>query len=88
MAMILQAATHGATKTRLMYSAYLSYAQLQEYLAFLIERRLLALEEGASTYKLTEQGLKFLRVYEEISQIVSLSGANGSEKAKTLSIPG
>jgi predicted transcriptional regulator len=37
-AMILQAAMPGATKTRLMYSAFLSYAQIQEYVQFLTER--------------------------------------------------
>ena len=33
--MILGTATNGATKTRLMYGAYPSYTQVQEYLAFL-----------------------------------------------------
>src|ERR1039457_5431752 len=71
-AMILQASMNGATKTRLMYSAYLSYAQVQEYLQYLTERRLISLEEGTHAYTLTEQGLHFLRVYDEISDIVSL----------------
>ena len=31
-AMILEAANGGATKTRIMYKAFLSYAQLREYL--------------------------------------------------------
>ncbi len=44
--MILQAAMNGATKTRLMYSAYLSYAQVQEYLAFLTDRKLISFEEA------------------------------------------
>src|SRR5580704_11262985 len=77
-AMILQAAMHGATKTRLMYSAYLSYAQVQEYLQFLKERKLITFEEGSQEYKLTEQGLRFLRVYDEISEIVSLNNNNNS----------
>ncbi len=80
-AMILQAAMHGATKTRLMYSAYLSYAQVQEYLAFLTDRKLISFEEGSQEYKLTEQGLRFLRVYDEISEIVSLNNNKGSERA-------
>jgi predicted transcriptional regulator len=78
--MILQAAMHGATKTRLMYSAYLSYAQVQEYLQFLTERKLLTFEEESQQFKLTEQGLKFLRVYDEISEIVSLNN-RPSERA-------
>jgi predicted transcriptional regulator len=78
-AMILQAAMNGATKTRLMYSAYLSYAQVQEYLAFLTDRKLITFEEGSQEYKLSEQGLRFLRVYDEISEIVSLNN-KGSER--------
>jgi predicted transcriptional regulator len=78
-AMILQAAIHGATKTRLMYSAYLSYAQVQEYLQYLLEKGLINLEETTHSYTLTEQGLRFLRVYDEISEIVSLKGMPTSE---------
>lgn len=85
-AMILQAAMHGATKTRLMYSAYLSYAQLQEYLAFLTERKLISQEEGTQEYKLTEQGLRYLRVYDEISEIVSLNSPKGSQRAAASSL--
>jgi predicted transcriptional regulator len=79
-AMILQAAMNGATKTRLMYSAYLSYAQVQEYLGFLTDRKLISFEDGSQEYKLTEQGLRFLRVYDEISEIVSLNNNKGSER--------
>jgi predicted transcriptional regulator len=75
-AMVLQSAMNGATKTRLMYSAYLSYAQVQEYIHFLTERRLISFEEESQQYKLTEQGLRFLRVYDEISDIVSLDNNN------------
>jgi predicted transcriptional regulator len=78
-AMILQASMNGATKTRLMYSAYLSYAQVQEYLQYLTVRRLISFEEGMHVYTLTEQGLHFLRVYDEISEIVSM---------KNVEIPG
>ena len=78
--MILQAATNGATKTRLMYSAFLSHSQLQEYLQFLTDKKLIALDEKRGEYKLTEQGLRFLRVYEEISKIVALDGSKASEK--------
>jgi predicted transcriptional regulator len=55
-----------------MYSAYLSYAQVQEYLQYLTDKRLISFDEETHAYKLTEQGLHFLRVYDEISDIVSL----------------
>ncbi|MGA7042308.1 MAG: winged helix-turn-helix domain-containing protein, partial [Nitrososphaeraceae archaeon] len=40
--LILEAANGGgATKTRIMYKAFLSYAQLKEYLTVLLENNLL-----------------------------------------------
>jgi predicted transcriptional regulator len=71
-ATILQAAKEGATKTHLMYGAYLSYAQIQEYIAFLREKGLLMYEEGVQHYKPTENGLHFLHVYEQISELIVL----------------
>jgi predicted transcriptional regulator len=43
---ILEAANGGATKTKIMYKAYLSYAQLKEYLSVLVENGLLDYQEG------------------------------------------
>ncbi len=73
-AMILQAATRGATKTRIMYSAYLSYAQVKEYLSFLLERDLIRYEEGSGLYKLSVRGMKVLEAYEGISEMIALDG--------------
>lgn len=71
-AMILQAANKGATKTRIMYGAYISYAQVKEYLAFLLRKELLKYEEGTGLYKLTEKGLQYLRAFDQINEIISL----------------
>jgi predicted transcriptional regulator len=38
-----------------MYKAYLSYAQLKEYLSVLIENNFLGYIEGTQTYKTTEK---------------------------------
>ena len=38
---ILDSTNGGATKTKIMYAAFLSYAQLKEYLSVLIENNLL-----------------------------------------------
>jgi predicted transcriptional regulator len=70
-ATILEAANGGATKTRIMYKAYLSYAQLKEYLSILVGNGLLEYEEGELKYKTTEKGLRFMRTYSEIGQMVS-----------------
>jgi predicted transcriptional regulator len=70
-ATILDAAIGGSTKTKIMYKAYLSYAQLKEYLTILIENGLLEYEEGELKYKTTEKGLRFMRTYNEIGEMVS-----------------
>ena len=70
--MILRAAINGATKTRIMYGAYLSYAQVKEYLSFMIEKDLVRYEEGSGVYKLTQKGVQLLRVYEDIGDMITL----------------
>lgn len=72
-AMILEAANGGATKTRIMYKAFLSYAQLREYLSVLIENNLLEYLEGSQTYKTTEKGLNFLKMHNEIGELLQTS---------------
>ena len=60
----------GSTKTKLMYGAYLSYAQLKEYLSFMQQKDLLTTDEGRQIYRLTQRGLQFLNVYEELKEIM------------------
>ena len=60
-ATILDAAIDGTTKTKIMYKAFLSYAQLKEYLGVMVENGLLAYEEGEVKYKTTEKGIKFMK---------------------------
>ena len=68
--MILEAANGGATKTRIMYKAFLSYAQLREYLSVLIENNLLEYFEGIQSYKTTEKGLNLLKMHNEIGELL------------------
>ena len=68
--MILEAANGGATKTRIMYKAFLSYAQLKEYLSVLIENNLLEYLEGTQTYKANEKGFNLLRMHNEIGELL------------------
>jgi predicted transcriptional regulator len=69
-AIILDSANGGATKTKIMYKAYLSYAQLKEYLSVLIENNLLEYNEGTQTYRTTEKGLNFLKMNNEIGELL------------------
>ena len=57
---ILEVANGGATKTKIMYKAYLSYAQLKEYLAMLIQNGLIAHDIEGEMYRTTSNGIKFL----------------------------
>ena len=72
-AMILEAANGGTTKTRIMYKAFLSYAQLREHLSVLVENNLLEYLEGSQTYKTTEKGLNFLKMHNEIGELLQTS---------------
>ena len=58
----------GATKTKLMYKAYLSFNQLREYLILLVENGLIEYE-GGQTYRTTEKGLKVLHLQNEIDEV-------------------
>jgi len=75
-AMILQSARSGSTKTKIMYKAYLSYTQLKEYLRFLQDNDLIKYEEGTQLYRITAKGRHFLEAYDEISDLVT-SKTNG-----------
>jgi predicted transcriptional regulator len=59
----------GATKTKLMYKAYLSFNQLKEYLTLLVENALIEYEEGMRTYKTTEKGIRLLKIQSEMVPI-------------------
>jgi predicted transcriptional regulator len=81
-ATMLQSATDGATKTKLMYKAYLSYSQLKEYLRYLEENELIKYEEGTQLYRVTPKGHQFLHIHEEINDLVTPSSAYA--KLKTI----
>ena len=67
---ILESANGGSTKTKIMYKAFLSYAQLQDYLAVLIENGLLEHNHEDQIYKTTDKGTRFLKVYNQLSDYV------------------
>jgi predicted transcriptional regulator len=58
---MLNAALDGATKTKIMYKAYLSGAQLKEYLPFALERGLLEYDQDRGLHFVTMKGRAFLR---------------------------
>jgi predicted transcriptional regulator len=67
---ILDAANGGITKTKIMYIAFLSYNQLNEYLSILIENNLIEYLDGTKTFKTTEKGLNYLKMHNEIGELL------------------
>ncbi len=64
-----------AGKTEIMYSANMSYFQLQKYLNFLLERGLIdkvTLGNPSVTYRVTKKGLKILRNIDAILEALEL----------------
>jgi predicted transcriptional regulator len=56
----------GATKTKIMYNAFLSYGQLKEYLTILADKDLLRYDFLTQTFKTTEKGLRFIQIYNKM----------------------
>jgi len=63
----------GATKTKLMYKAYLSFNQLREYLALLVENGLIEYEEGMRTYRTTEKGMRLLQIQNTMDEMTPIN---------------
>ena len=63
---ILESAREGTTKTKIMYTAVLSYAKLQEYLSVLLANGLLEYKKGEGKFNTTSKGLKFLGVCNQL----------------------
>jgi predicted transcriptional regulator len=75
-AMILDSSNGGATKTKIMYSAFLSFGQLKEYLSLLIENNLIEYHEGNKIFRTTEKGLIFLQKHNEIGELLNITPKN------------
>jgi predicted transcriptional regulator len=70
---ILQIAEEGTLKTQIMYKANLSFAQLNDYLKFLINANLLNRinDYGKDVYVLTEKGKDFLQRHSELVELIT-----------------
>jgi predicted transcriptional regulator len=75
-AMILDSANGGATKTKMMYKAFLSYHQLKEYLFLLIENDLIEYINGTQTFRTTEKGLNLLKIHNEMAEMLHITAKN------------
>ena len=67
---ILEAANGRATKTKIMYFAFLRYNQLNEYLSILLEKNLIEYLDGTRRFKTTAKGLFFLKMHNELAELL------------------
>ena len=84
---ILVIAKDGSLKTQVMYRANLSFAQLNEYLNFLLKRELLKVnaDNKKTFYKTTSKGVKYLENYEEISNLLRKGKGNPAKANSPIS---
>jgi predicted transcriptional regulator len=74
MSQILESANGGdATKTKIMYKAFLSYSQLREFLTVLTANDLLSYDLDTHTFKTTEKGLRLLKIYNQMDHVIKAS---------------
>ena len=75
---ILEAIVRGrSTKTKIMYGAYLSYTQLNEYMSFMLEAGLVKdqkTKEGVFSpiFIITDKGKHFLDIQNKINEMVNV----------------
>jgi predicted transcriptional regulator len=72
-AMILDAANGGTTKTKIMYKVMLTYNQVKNYLSILIENNLIEYLDGTQTFRTTEKGLNLLKIHNEMTDLLHIS---------------
>jgi predicted transcriptional regulator len=83
---ILNVAADGnhARKSKIMYKAFLSHIQLNEYLRVVTESELLSYDIETQTYKITEKGIRFLELYNNIYDIIKEEGEEQEEQEAEL----
>ena len=57
-------------QTEILYKTYLSHTLLKDYLLFLIENDLIDYITGDRTFKTTEKGMSFLRMYSQMNDLL------------------
>lgn len=85
---ILEITKDGSLKTQVMYRANLSFAQLKEYLDFLLKIDLVKKVEvsGRDVYQATEKGLDFLQRYREIRGLLRLDKPVSEETSMSVQV--
>jgi predicted transcriptional regulator len=78
---MLRVGENGAGKTEIMYSANMSYSQIQKYLSFLLSHGLIdkvELGNPVVTYQVTGEGSALLRSIDNILEVLDFRDGNGA----------
>ena len=78
---MLRVGENGAGKTEIMYSANMSYSQLQKYLAFLLSHELINRVEVGNpivTYHVTDKGRGLLKNIDTVTELLNFNNGNGA----------
>jgi len=78
---VLEIAKDGTLKTQIMYRANLSFTQLNDYLAFMLQIGLLEKIDinDKDVYRATHKGLDFLQRYREINELLRTEDENNGK---------
>ena len=82
---MLRVGENGAGKTEIMYSANMSYTQIQKYLGFLLNHEFINRVEVGNpvvTYQVTEKGLNLLKNIDSIMEVLEFRDGNGAYSLK------
>jgi predicted transcriptional regulator len=81
---ILEIAKEGTLKTQIMYKANLSFAQLNDYLKFMLKIKLIEKVASASkeVYISTEKGLEFFQRHCELTEMMKMEEEKPRNSAK------
>ena len=60
----------GFAKYKIMYNAFLGYAQVKEYVTVLTDNCLLRYDVDSHTFKTTEKGRRFLETYNHMDDLI------------------
>jgi predicted transcriptional regulator len=72
---MLEVGENGAGKTEIMYSANMSYSQIQKYLGYLMGHGFIdkmKMGNPAVTYQVTDSGLKLLELISKLKEMLGL----------------
>jgi predicted transcriptional regulator len=76
--LMLTVCEHGALKTHVMYKCNLNSKQLQQYMSFMLSRKLISIREDEgdikrTIYVTTDRGRKLMASYHELAEIFGIS---------------